>query len=100
MARQGILRLHLVVVFSLHDSRIRRQYVQKTAGTAERCEQSESRSETLREKEENNRYRKSTNTIKNRAERPDVMAATKNKSLDLKTPVMSAIKARTDPIWL
>ena len=37
--------------------------------------------------------------MRRRADRPDVTAATRKKSLDRKTPVMSAITARHDPTY-
>jgi hypothetical protein len=43
------------------------------------------------------KFRKGTHIIRRRAERPEVTAATRKKSLARKKPVMSAITARHDP---
>jgi hypothetical protein len=43
------------------------------------------------------KHREGTYIMRRRAERPEVTAATRKKSLALKKPVMSAITARHDP---
>jgi len=45
------------------------------------------------------KFREGTYIIKRSAERPDVTAATRKKSLALKKPVMSAMTARHDPTY-